>query len=157
MEKVKKTATCWEWIGCVDTSTGYGRFLLDKRYVGAHRVSYELFRSYIPEGLQIDHRCRNRKCVNPDHLEIVTCRENLMRGIGVAAINIRKTHCPQGHPYDEDNTHSYKGRRKCKQCIREQQRAIEQTPGRKEYMKKYYASNLKERMEKQRIYRSKKK
>jgi hypothetical protein len=73
----------------------------------------------VPEGLELDHLCRVRGCVNPKHLEPVTHRENLMRGESWSAVNARKTHCPEGHPYDETNTYiDGKGRRRCRECAR---------------------------------------
>lgn len=79
-EKVKKTSTCWNWIACKDID-GYGRFHVGPKLVGAHRYSYELHKATIPKDLVIDHLCRNHACVNPDHLEPVTDRENRRRGI----------------------------------------------------------------------------
>ncbi len=111
---------CWEWRACI--SNGYPQFMVDKKLVGAHRYSYELFREKIPAGLQIDHLCRNKICVNPEHLEVVTNRENVLRGIGVTANNARKTHCPQGHPYDNKNTYiNPDGQRLCRICARANQ------------------------------------
>lgn len=107
---------CWEWLGHRNQS-GYGRFWLLGRYEVAHRVSYELFVGPIPVGLTLDHRCRNRGCVRPDHLEPATLRENILRGQGVGVRNAAKTHCPQGHPYDATNTHrTAQGRRRCRAC-----------------------------------------
>ena len=107
---------CWEWTACRNRD-GYGRFKLDGRKRYAHRVAYELIKGKIPEGLQIDHLCRVRACVNPDHLEPVTCRENLHRGETFNAANAAKTHCPQGHPLSGDNLYVRPdGRRGCKTC-----------------------------------------
>ena len=88
----------------------------------AHRVAYEFFVGPIPDGLVIDHLCRVRHCVNPAHLEVVTQRENILRGEGLAAVNATKTHCPQGHPYDEANTVLAVGRRECRVCNRAKHR-----------------------------------
>lgn len=93
---------CWLWTGH-RTSGGYGGVALSGRSLRAHRVAYELLVGPIPEGLQLDHLCRVRLCVNPDHLEPVTQTENVRRGFGVGGINYRKTHCPQGHPLSGEN------------------------------------------------------
>jgi hypothetical protein len=116
-EKVKITGGCWLWTA--RTRTGYGLFHWERKTVAAHRLAYEMLVAPIPEGLEIDHLCRVRRCVNPAHLEPVTCRENTLRGHTVPAANIAKTHCPQGHPYDEENTYVAKrGDRHCRKCQR---------------------------------------
>ena len=113
---------CWPWIGSTNPE-GYGQFSLDKKLQPAYRVAYELMVGKIPEGLTIDHLCRNPNCVNPTHMEPVTERENIMRGEGVGAKAARVTHCPQGHPYNEENTHIRpKGWRKCRPCDIQQKR-----------------------------------
>ncbi|MEU7240240.1 HNH endonuclease signature motif containing protein [Streptomyces sparsogenes] len=82
----------------------------------AHRFAYETLVGPIPEHLQLDHLCRVRHCVNPDHLEPVSSRENTRRGRSQAGINGRKTHCQKGHPFDSANTYVWKGSRACRTC-----------------------------------------
>lgn len=89
---------CWEWQGSTQSS-GYSRLSYRGRTWLGHRFSYEAFHDDIPNGMQIDHLCRNRICLNPDHLEPVTQRTNILRGSGVSAVNASKQRCPQGHPY----------------------------------------------------------
>jgi hypothetical protein len=102
------------------TSEGYGKFWLDGRAQLAHRIAYELNVGPIGDGLHIDHLCRNRACVRPDHLEPVTIRDNLMRGPStLAAINAAKTHCRNGHEFDAVNTYRpTDGSRMCRECMR---------------------------------------
>jgi hypothetical protein len=96
---------------------GYGRFAHGGRQVQAHRFAYTTLVGPIPDGLVVDHLCRNRACVAPDHLEPVTNRENLLRGVGPSAVAAAKTHCDKGHPFDEANTWTDKrGKRRCRTC-----------------------------------------
>lgn len=110
---------CWSWTGCV-TSTGYGRVWNGQRSDWAHRVIYKLASRTIPDGLVLDHLCRNRRCVNPDHLEPVTDRQNTMRGVNPEATRARhksKTHCLRGHPLFGLNIRiDNRGHRICRAC-----------------------------------------
>ena len=119
--KVDVTDGCWFWQAA--TSLGYGLFFPEHSIrVLAHRFAYETLIGPIPPTLQLDHLCRNRRCVNPDHLEPVTIQVNILRGEGHAAKNAAKTHCPQGHAYDLFNTHHFDGERHCRLCGKERQR-----------------------------------
>lgn len=114
---------CWLWIGNINQD-GYGRFAASRAVKDrfAHRLVWEALRGPIPQGLQLDHKCRVRCCVNPDHLEPVTCRENLRRGVGFPGVNARKTHCAKGHEFSESNTYWYGTKRRCIACMRSPER-----------------------------------
>lgn len=108
---------CWEWAGVL-TPKGYPR-MHDKRGISAHRYSYVLHTGHDPLGLDIDHLCRNRRCVNPQHLEAVTARVNILRGTCPAAVNARRTHCKRGHEYVDGSYWVRPSRpteRLCKEC-----------------------------------------
>lgn len=111
---------CQPYDGHIDRA-GYGRQRRGGKLDGAHRFAYIDAHGPIPDGFVIDHLCGNPPCVNPEHLEAVTQRQNLLRGNTIAAANAQKTHCPQGHPYDEANTSVSKsdGSRKCRACARD--------------------------------------
>lgn len=102
------------------TTHGYGRIKIAQKEYGAHRISYMLFKGYIKPSLQVDHLCRNRKCINPDHLRLVTSRENTLCGNGITAKQSKQTHCKWGHPFTVENTQTDKSRprhRNCKTCL----------------------------------------
>lgn len=121
MSKVDKTSTCWLWTGSTD-SHGYGSFKLttpEGRFDrGAHRLVWIALKGEVPEGLVLDHLCRVRHCVNPDHLRVVTHTENVLIGISPSAINARKTHCKHGHEFTPENTavSPRTGERTCRKC-----------------------------------------
>lgn len=116
---------CWNWTGPI-SPYGYGIMRgkdIPSRH--AHRFGYILLRGPIPDSLVLDHLCRNRRCVNPDHLEPVTNTENVMRGEGFAPKNAAKTHCDAGHEFTPENTYTRsrkQGGRQCKTCTLDRKR-----------------------------------
>jgi len=117
MARVTITPTCWLWTGATD-KFGYGRVGVARKIVLTHRYSYEMHRGPIPVGLVLDHLCRTPRCVNPDHLEPVTLRENIER-----SPLLPRTHCPRGHVLDESNLDPdrlRRGLRLCRICREEQ-------------------------------------
>lgn len=106
---------CWEFTG--SKSKGYGKFYLDGKNHRAHKLVWQTLVGSVADGLVLDHECRNRACCNPSHLEVVTNRENILRGSGVAATNARKTHCIHGHELTPDNLLPYRlPVRECRIC-----------------------------------------
>ena len=108
---------CWPWRAFRDRD-GYGQFHGGGGTAFAHRTAYELAIGPIPDGLQIDHLCRNRECVNPLHLEAVANVVNVLRGESPQARNARKARCNQGHAFTPENTYMYRNKRCCRACNR---------------------------------------
>lgn len=132
---------CWLWTGATTTRKGdpdgYGVLRVENRNMLVHRLLYEAFRGPIPDGLECDHLCRVRRCVNPAHIEPVTHRINSLRGISPQAKNAERTHCVHGHLLSDDNVYSspsQPGSRYCRTCYRE-------------YQRQRYADNREERQE----------
>lgn len=127
-EKRPELGPCWLWKGPIKPN-GYGSYAPPKatnperRTVNAHRYAYLLAVGPLPEGLDCDHLCERRSCVNPTHLEPVPHRVNMLRGNTIVARAAAATHCPSGHPYDAENTrYRSNGNRVCKTCDRDRQR-----------------------------------
>lgn len=115
IEFSKNPKGCWNWKGALGNK-GYGYVSFNSKLYKAHRFVYEYLIGKIPEGLTLDHLCRNRKCVNPDHLEPMTLKENQKRGL--INQNKGKTHCKYGHKFSKINTYISRRGRQCKECHR---------------------------------------
>jgi hypothetical protein len=122
---------CWPWLGLMRPN-GYGRFPVDGRIVSPHRFAWVLVNGRDPApGMELDHTCRNRACVNPAHMQEVTYRENVLRSNNRAAQNARKTHCKHGHPFTPENTYvrpDGKGKH-CRECNTRRQRELKARRG----------------------------
>jgi hypothetical protein len=134
---------CWIWHGD-SVNGGYGRTSVDGRKWLVHRAAYHAWVGDIPKGLTIDHLCKQPSCCNPQHMEPVTMKENIMRGDSFSRINAEKVECKRGHPLSGDNLYRYKdGRRDCRTCMDIRYRA-------------YYEANRLSIIEKQKVrYESK--
>lgn len=129
-QKVVPTGFCWGW-GGYHSRTGYAQFTPHPgdSPIPAHRYGYEQLVGPIPDGLVLDHLCRNRGCVNPDHLQPVTQQENTLRGFGPAAMLAARTHCDKGHEFTPENTTPRaNGGRLCRQCERAWRRELTECP-----------------------------
>lgn len=121
---------CWPWIGVVKKS-GYAQIKVGRQMKSAHRVAWEITNGPIPEGMVLDHICHggncpggrvcpHRSCCNPGHLRPTSSSDNTLRSPQtLPARHAARTHCPQGHPYDDLNTRLYQGRRYCRECLRQ--------------------------------------
>lgn len=136
--KVDKSENCWEWTGA--KNNGYGMFW----NCYAHRLAFHHLVGPVPADLELDHLCRNRSCVNPEHLEAVTGKENLMRSESFVAINAQKTHCPKDHPYEGENLWIVRsgkriGKRECRACALEYARSESGLKNNREAVRRYRA------------------
>ena len=117
--QVEPTTGCWLWVGTIGTG-GYGQCFYRHWIQASHRVVYQLLVGPIPRGMQLDHvkarGCSTPACCNPEHLEPVTPRENTLRSNAISAEQARRTHCARGHKLGGDNTYSWRGDRRCRQC-----------------------------------------
>ena len=111
--KINEKTGCWNWLRSISNGYGYLWFFGRHR---AHRAMFSFLRDSIPVGLTLDHLCRNKICVNPNHLEAVTLTVNILRGNSISAVNSRKTHCKKGHPFKGSNLYLLRGTRECRIC-----------------------------------------
>jgi len=118
---VKGANGCWDYAN--QPKSVYPLFKWNGTHTTAHRIAYEEFFGPIPEGLTVDHLCKNTRCVNPAHLEAVSAKVNALRGQGPCAKNLHKTHCKHGHPFEGENLIlRTQGGRACRTCLNEGQR-----------------------------------
>lgn len=123
-DKITVNCGCWVWVGA--KSRGYGQASHAGRVQYVHRITYEAFNGAVPSGLELDHTCRNRACVNPLHLEPVSHRTNVVRGEAPAAAirrHAQRTHCKRGHEFTPENTYQRPTGRECRQCWKQRKTA----------------------------------
>jgi hypothetical protein len=117
LSKINKIKSCWIWLGS-KSGSGYGRMQRNNKKYFVHRFVYEIYKGKIPEGYEVDHLCRKRDCVNPEHLEAVTMKENRVR----AGNTRRKDFCKHGHPFSGGNLRLYFNKKRnkfikeCRKC-----------------------------------------
>lgn len=155
-DKINFTDSCWLWGGNIQN--GYGTASYMGKTGRVHRITYTIIKGKIPEGLVIDHLCKVKNCVNPEHLEAVTQKENTLRGTSPHAIYAKRTHCDKGHEFSMENTivREDNNSRRCKICHTEYHKLYRKTHrktineyhrslkrDRKEYMRKYREKNRK--------------
>ena len=115
-EKVEKTPRCWFWVAGHNGHYGHLRSRVENRDYLAHRLIYETCIGPIPEGLEIDHECRNTLCVNPSHLRVATRLQNMLNSSHSIATFITRNHCSAGHEYTPGNTYMRGNTRSCRTC-----------------------------------------
>lgn len=120
-EKIERVpeSGCWIWMGATTGDEGYSRLYLGPTHFRVHKLLYELTYGLVPEGLVLDHLCRVRLCVNPSHLEAVTDRVNILRGMAPGVLRMNAETCASGHRWDDDNTRWYGRQRVCRSCERD--------------------------------------
>ena|SRR5215469_14381135 len=143
--RIDPSSGCWIWQGAL--SRGYGVIKIDGKMLKTHRVMFRHGYGPIRKGFHLDHLCRVKACANPEHLEEVSPRENMMRGESIQALNARKTECDHGHKFSDENTYIDKrGNRACKTCTFERSAQWRKTQKGKAYLRRWYRERKKEKL-----------